>query len=777
MIVTRSWLNEFIPLSAISDEQISQTFVRIGHEIASVRKIAFDDRIVVGKIAAVKKHESAEKLSVCEVDVGDRKLTIVCGASNVEAGRFVPVATIGAKLPDGDVITEAKIRGVKSFGMICSSKELGLGALNDGILHLDNSIGELKAGAKLNDYPALADTVFEAELTANRGDCSSVYGLARELCAALETPLSSERKTRNESARGIGRILNLTSDREATASVLINALENRGLELPLTTQLRLELSGVYFNKRIDALISYATLTTGVLFRAYDLTKLGSGAPRAELRLVRQNGLNLLIDAVTERKIETIGIEADPQFAATDASPLVAIEAFFAPPEELSKRAYELKLSGDALFNRASKGSEPDLARGTRFLDEILSRVSHTFFYSQSLSYAPNIRARAIAIDSREVSGALGRTIAKNQTASILKRLGASVQANGDQHSFLVTPPAWRHDLTNEADLIEEVMRISGIDAIDSKPLLTSAKRSVSVGWRRFRLERSLANRAAASGFNESLHFVFCDQKTAKKFGFKQIPSNLNIANPIASNLNALRPTLLINLAEAAAKNRAKGRSSVRLFEIGDIYDENRVQSREIAFIFSGEKEAAFISNRGKTANIDLFSFASLIAGATLDFALEEREIEYLQSAQSAKIVVNGEEIGEIGKLNLRLVKHLDLSEATFTARINLDKISDRVFSAKTFSRLQPVERDLSVVVDKKLRFGEIKEAIASLQITDLKRIAAIDVYDDGALGQKHSLTLRLVIHPFEKTLSEERLAAITDLVLTKLNAEFGAVLR
>lgn len=201
MILTRSWLSEFVSLDALDDQALANTFVSIGHEVASVKKIAFDPHIVVGKVTACEKHPDADKLSVCQVNVGDRAAQIVCGAKNVAAGQFVPVALPGAKMPGGLEIKDAELRGVKSGGMICSAKELGLPDLNEGILELDNSIGNLTPGWKLESYPTLADSVFEVELTANRGDCLSVYGLARDLSAALEMPLTPDRPDLHDEKR------------------------------------------------------------------------------------------------------------------------------------------------------------------------------------------------------------------------------------------------------------------------------------------------------------------------------------------------------------------------------------------------------------------------------------------------------------------------------------------------------------------------------------------------------------------------------------------------
>ncbi|MDR3347541.1 MAG: phenylalanine--tRNA ligase subunit beta [Helicobacteraceae bacterium] len=775
MIVTRSWLNEFLPLQTLDNDEIVRTLVAIGHEVASYKQISLDLNIVIGRVISCAKHKNADKLTVCQVDVGEKTLQIVCGASNVVSGEFVVVALAGAKLPNGAQIKESVIKEEKSFGMICSASELGLPDLNSGILTLDSSIGKLEAGIKAADLPLLADSVFEVDLTTNRGDCFSVYGLARDLSAAIDLPMIGQKPDlSDESAKGIGRILRLISDPKATASIMFKAFENQRVTVPLIVRLRLAFAQIETKTDIEALTAYVVHTTGVLFRAYDFSAFcRENEERGEIRLIKNHDLNSIVGV---EKIDDVGALENELFRARSNSKIIVLLAFFVPPDEISKAAYDHKIKGDWLHARACKGSEPELKRGMRFFHDLISDGS--IFFSESFSYEPTAQTKTIAINTDEIGALIGEPIDKNKIATILKRLGSSVHTNGDQKCFMITPAAWRHDLHNASDIAEEIVRIIGIDKIEPKPLaLANTNAFDGGGHSLFRQERTLASKAASNGFHESLHFIFCDKERLRQFGFAPMHTTLDISNPIASNLNALRPTLLINLLEAAARNRAKAKEKIALFEIGDIYDNTRRHKREIAFVFSGDKDAQRVENHGRSEAETLFDFARKLARIVGDFELAPADqVAYLQRFQCAKAIVGEREIGVVGKLSSAVAKTYDLA-TTFVAAFDLSKIAHKTYHAETFSKLQPISRDLSVVIHKKYSFAKIKQVIAALKIDTLKEIFAADIYSDESLGETHSLTIRFGFRPREKTPTEEEIAKITDRVLDKLKASFGAALR
>ena len=238
MIITRTWLEEFIDISRISTDEICKTLNSIGLEVDSVEKISIVPKVVIGKVLEKEKHPDADKLNICQVDLGTQTVQIVCGAKNVDAGQFVPVATVGCDMGNDFIIKEAKLRGVESNGMICSATELGLSKLNDGILELDNSIGELILGKELREYPKLNDEIIEIELTANRGDCLSINGIARELSAFYNIPFIEFDKQINYNNFGIGQVLEVECDSNIQSSLIFKAIDFSQFKLSVLHKLR-----------------------------------------------------------------------------------------------------------------------------------------------------------------------------------------------------------------------------------------------------------------------------------------------------------------------------------------------------------------------------------------------------------------------------------------------------------------------------------------------------------------------------------------------------------
>lgn len=263
MIISKHWLNEWVDLSEVSGETLSKTLNSIGLEVDSYKEINLPKSIVVGYVKSREKHPDADKLSVCQVDVGSETLQIVCGAKNVEAGQFVPVALIGTTMPNGLEIKKAKLRGIESCGMICSSTELGLPNTNDGILPLDESIGKLKLGTSLGEFEAFKDVIIEVDVTANRGDCQNLHGIAREICTALDLNMKDSHENEDsENLLGIGRIASVRTEDKVNGSFLYKAFElKNALSENLLTRLRLALIECQKTNLVERLLEYATFCT------------------------------------------------------------------------------------------------------------------------------------------------------------------------------------------------------------------------------------------------------------------------------------------------------------------------------------------------------------------------------------------------------------------------------------------------------------------------------------------------------------------------------------
>lgn len=338
MIITRSWIQEYIDISKISTEDICKTFNSIGLEVDSVEKQRIAPKVVVGKVLEKEKHPDADKLNVCQVDIGTEVVQIVCGAKNVAAGQFVPVAVVGCNLGEDFKIKKAKLRGLESNGMICSSTELGLAKLNDGILELDESIGKLEIGKELSEYPALNDDIIEIELTANRGDCLSINGVARELSAFYSIPFKEQEFKINYNDLGIGQVLEVESLSTIESKYIYTVINSENFSLPVLQRLRVGTIDKFKENDLVDTLSYITHSTGVILNAYAKKDAEDIKGLATIHIQKdKQGFDVIIG---EKKLSTVGVEHSE--VEKDTNNEYIIEASYINPELLSKKVFETK---------------------------------------------------------------------------------------------------------------------------------------------------------------------------------------------------------------------------------------------------------------------------------------------------------------------------------------------------------------------------------------------------------------------------------------------------
>ncbi|MBV5320561.1 MAG: phenylalanine--tRNA ligase subunit beta, partial [Sulfuricurvum sp.] len=396
MIVTKNWLNEWIDLDGISAEELCKTFNAIGLEVDAHEVIRVADGVVVGFVEKCEKHPDADKLNVCQVNVGSDVRQIVCGASNVREGIHIALATVGAELPGGLKIKEAKLRGVDSHGMICSAKEISLPSMGEGIMILDASIGELVLGKNLNEYSAFNDDVIEIELTANRGDCLSIHGVARDLRAALSRPLREKNtKETQENRLGIGRILQLHHTETFNSDLLFGAVEVKELSIPFIIALRLAIIEGVYATAVDAILLYATHSTGVILRAYPFEKFGDAENKGVITLQSdENGYAALYG---KEKVAVIGVSQEKEAHFTAQEGLVVIEASYIAPDVISKQMGEKKIPSCPHYYRTSRGSEPTISIGTRYAAELFEKYSTSQVYGGYIELNSSYEPRLISM--------------------------------------------------------------------------------------------------------------------------------------------------------------------------------------------------------------------------------------------------------------------------------------------------------------------------------------------------------------------------------------------
>ncbi len=779
MVVTREWLNEWIDISDVSTETICEIFNNIGLEVDSVTEYRVPSKVVVGKVLECERHPDADKLSVCQVDVGDETLQIVCGAKNVAKGQFVPVALVGCDLGEGFVIKKAKLRGVDSFGMICASDEIGLPKINEGIWVLDDSLGELELGKELKEYPLINDDVIEIELTANRGDCLSIHGVARDLAVALDRSVKELTESVETEAKGIGRVVKFDKEDRIEASLLYRYFEKESLVSPALIDLRLSWIDRLKENRLEKFVEYAIHSTGVLIRVYNADLFGKDVNGASHIHIKKDDKGFDVVANEENIISVVGVYQDKKYLPKDGDTHILAEASYIDPAIISQKVMEHKVKRDEdFFYRSSRGSEPNLQFGLDYMLLLLQKYGKIDIYSGVQQLTQIREPKNIVLDFKKTYDFIGQEIPKEKILKILRKLGFEISSQMASDRVIVSVPEFRSDISNDQDVIEEIVRMVGINNIESAPYISYERVILNDTYYKYRKRRYYREKAASCGFFESVHYCFTDKTKLERFGFETLREDLEIVNPITKEMNTLRTTLLINLLEGVERNAKNSKKSIRLFEIGSVFDKDRNEKENFALVFSGEREEAFVSNHGKPKEVDFFFFARKVADVIGEFEIREAksEISLFNPYEFGEIYKEGKRIGIISRVALDVEKELGIGK-TYVCEIDFISLPFKDVKVKPYSKFPPTSRDLSILVPKSLKFEKIRDFLKEISPKEIKRFYPIDIYESEDLGDKVSLTIRFEMQSDEKTLTEEDINKNIEFILNELKSKFKIEMR
>ncbi len=736
----------------------------LGLEVESCISCVAPKNVVVGKILEKAPHKNAEKLSVCQVDVGKEVLQIVCGAKNVVPNQFVPVALNGA-LIGSTTIAKTELRGVESCGMICSSSELGFPKINDGILELDESVGELVLGKELNEYAPFNTHVLEISLTPNRGDCLSVLGVAREISAFYHTPLKPI-KALNFTPKS--DLIALSAGENIESHLAYYLVCNHSLKTPLKVKLSLAHNNALSENDLKNFIEFSAHFSGVIMNAYSLN-----ATPIDLS-VKNDENNLESVYINHQKRSTIAIKHQDQ---KDLSEHLLLEASYTDPISLSLKLHALKdktlQKDNALIYRSARGSNPNLSDGLNFLS---AHLKATILESKQTQHS--LKDRAIKFQLEDITEILGLVVEKEKIQSILKNLGFKVsvkEPNSKPKILEVIAPNFRHDIKTIQDIAEEILRFVGIDNLVSKPLHCVSSKNSNPHYDTHRFFENLKHKALACGFKEVIHYVFYSKEKQQKLGFEVLEDPLELQNPITTELNTLRTSLVCGLLDASLRNKNLGFKSIALYEKGSVYNSKREETQKLGFLASGlQKKESYPDAKGKAW--DFYSFAECVSKVIGDFSLEKltTQTPINHPYQSAKIIQNHEIIGVIAKIHPKVIQELDLFESYY-AEIDASKLKRPTMLLKPFSIYPSSVRDLTLIIDENTAFSKIKKALKDAQIPNLSEILPLDIFKES--NNSIALSVRCVIHSLEKTLNDEEVNSAVQKALEILEKEFNARLK
>ncbi|WP_101021699.1 phenylalanine--tRNA ligase subunit beta [Helicobacter pylori] len=744
--------------------KLCEDLSRLGLEVESCVSCVAPKNVVVGKVLEKAPHKNAEKLSVCQVDVGKEVLQIVCGAKNVAPNQFVPVALKGAII-GSTTIAKTELRGVESHGMICSSVELGFPKINDGILELDESVGELVLGKELNEYAPFNTHVLEISLTPNRGDCLSVLGIAREISAFYHTPLKPI-KALNFTPKN--DLITLSADENIESHLAYYLICNHSLKTPLNIKLSLAHNNALSENDLNNFIEFSTHFSGVIMNAYSLNKTPMDLS------VKNDENNLESVYINHQKRSTIAIKHQDQ---KDLSECLLLEASYIDPISLSLKLHALRdktlQKDNALIYRSARGSNPNLSDGLNFLS---AHLKATILESKQTEHS--LKDRALTFQLEDITEILGLVIEAEKIQSILKNLGFKVsvkEPNSNPQILEVIAPNFRHDIKTIQDIAEEILRFVGIGNLISKPLHCVSSKNSNPHYDTHRFFENLKHKALACGFKEVIHYVFYSKEKQQKLGFEVLEDPLELQNPITTDLNTLRTSLVCGLLDASLRNKNLGFKSIALYEKGSVYNAKREENQKLGFLVSGlQKKESYPNAKGKAW--DFYSFAECVSKVIGDFSLEKltTQTPINHPYQSAKIIQNNEIIGVIAKIHPKVIQELDLFESYY-AEIDASKLKRPAMLLKPFSIYPSSVRDLTLIIDENTAFSKIKKALKDAQIPNLSEILPLDIFKES--DNTIALSVRCVIHSLKKTLNDEEVNSAVQKALEILEKEFNARLK
>ncbi|HEY4530347.1 MAG TPA: phenylalanine--tRNA ligase subunit beta [Luteimonas sp.] len=790
MKFSENWLRQHIPTDATRDA-LAATLTAIGLEVEDVTPLGEAlDGVVVARIVSAEKHPEADRLQVCQVDAGGAgMLQIVCGAPNARAGLVAPLATIGTTVGEL-VIKAAKLRGVESNGMLCSAKELGIDADASGLLELPD---DAPVGAALAGYLGLPDASFELKLTPNRADCFGIRGIAFDVAAACGGAVADldAVPVPAASAATVDVLLDAGADAPRYIGRVIEGVD-AARATPVWMAERLRRSGVRPVSLLVDVTQYVMLELGQPMHAYDRDLLkgpvGVRRGRAGESLKLLDGRDAALDdgylVITDAggPVGLAGLMGGFDTRVTEATRNVFLEAAHFAPAAIIGRGRRLGLHTDA-GHRFERGVDPELPRiameyATKLILDIAGGTPGPVTEAVLADALP--APATIGLRRARLARVLGVDIADAEVERILRALGLGVEATAD--GWMVTAPTRRFDLAIEEDLIEEVARIHGYDAVPTT-LPGGATRLVAPTEGRVP-DRDLRRALAGRGYLEAINYAFVD---ATLLGRWQVDEDLvPLANPLSAELGVMRPRLLPGLLDALARNAARQQGRVRLFELGKVFSaqgagEAPRETPRIAAVASGDAAAEQWGVPARRADFhdlkgDLEALAAL-SGARLAF--RPAAPSWGHPGRSADVLRDGVLVGMIAELHPRFQQALDLDHPVVAFELDLAALTARELPrARPQSKFPSVRRDLAFIVADGVSWGELEATATAAAGPFLRELRLFDVYaGKGVETGFKSVAMGLILQDASRTLIDRDVDTVVASVTDAVAAAHGARIR
>ncbi len=787
MKFSENWLRELVEIKADRAE-LAHALTMAGLEVEELTPLGDGlAGVVVAEIVAAGKHPEADRLQVCKVDAGQGEpLQIVCGAPNARVGIKVPLAMVGARLPGGVAIKAAKLRGVESFGMLCSAKELGIDADASGLLELPS---DAPVGQPLADYLGLPDASIELKLTPNRPDCLGLVGLAHDVAAlfgsTVKPPVQGVVATTGQARRGIR--LEAGEDAPRYLGRVIEGIDPAA-RTPLWLVERLRRAGLRPISAVVDVTNYVMLELGQPLHAFDNGLLEGDIvvrhARAGETLKLLDGSEAKLDAgfvviADERKpLAVAGVMGGFDSRVTDATHDIFLESAHFAPAAIMGRARKLGLHTDA-SHRFERGVDPELPRralerASELLLAIAGGKAGPVLVAENQADLP--QAVPVALRRARLQRVLGVEVADAEVARIFTALGMRVETTAD--GWRVTAPSSRFDIEREEDLIEEVARIFGYDKIPthspSGALVLAIEPEARIG------ELALREQLAARGYHEAVNLSFVGADLLGGWGFseKLVP----LANPLSADLAVMRPSLLPGLIEALRHNRARQQERVRLFEVARVFRQGAalqeepgihglthpqagdppVETPSLAIVACGNARAEQWGEPSRLLDFhDLKGdLDALIAwgGEPERWSVHADALPpWLHPGRGARVARDGQTVGYLGAVHPRLARELDLGADVHVLEVALEPLlARRLPQARPVPRFPAVRRDIAMDVPESVSWSRIEHTVRGTLGARLRELRLFDRYSGkGVEAGRKSLAMGLILQDASRTLTDD----------------------
>ncbi|MAX51188.1 MAG: phenylalanine--tRNA ligase subunit beta [Methylophaga sp.] len=790
MKFSEKWLREWVN-PALDTDALVEKLTGAGLEVDAVEAVAGEfSGVVVGQVTSVTPHPDADKLRLTKVNVGgEALLDIVCGASNVREGLKIPVAVIGAVLPGNFKIKQAKLRGVPSFGMLCSSKELGLTESADGLMELAD---DAPVGEDFRVYLDLDDKAIDIDLTPNRSDCLSVAGVAREVGVLTSEDINAVASEPVSATSS--KILDVNV--EATAACpryLGRIIENinPAAETPVWMQEKLRRSGLRSLGPVVDVTNYVMLELGQPMHAFDLGKIEQSI---NVRLSQQGEKLTLLDGQTidtqadtllicdaEKPLALAGVMGGQDSSVSSLTTSLFLESAFFAPEAIAGKARSYGLHTDS-SHRFERGVDPELAsktmnRATSLLLEIVGGEAGPVIEECSEKDLP--KTATIHLRTDRIKRVLGLELDGKTVAEQLTRLGLAVDVVED--GWQVSVPSFRFDLSIEVDLIEELGRLYGYDKLpNTRPQGTVLTTNITETLTP--VER-LQNLMVDRGYHEAVTYSFVEPKIQQLLA-QDDSAPIKLANPISSDLSVMRTSLWPGLVQAMVYNANRQHDRIRLFEVGRVFKgtlNDIAQPRQIGGLIYGSNYAEQWSQ--KPREVDFFDIKAdveaLLALGGGQVRFEKESHPALHPGQSARVYKNDEAIGWLGAIHPKLNKSLDIDGKVYVFELSLNELVDSVVPEfETLSKFPALRRDLALLVDDAVNAGQIEDCLSKIDSDILKSFQLFDVYSgEGVELGKKSLAVAFILQHKERTLTDDEVDSLLKTVTETLSQKLNATIR